>query len=606
MRIMDFKVFLISALFLFFSKATSQSITTALPKKINSKDKYIFYLHGKIIEEQGVNAISNDFGKYEYQKILDTLRNARFIVISEARPKNTDPEIYAGKVVAQIDSLLKARVAPKNITILGASKGAWISIIISSKLKNAKVNFIFMGICGEDYDYTLDMFKVCGNILSIYEKSDPWGRSCSRLMEAGECIVKSNEIELNTGKGHGFLYKPYKEWVIPVIEWANGNLKENKVNDKSPITGADDISKYLPYLKGKRIGMVVNQTSIIGNKPSVDSLLSHGVNIVRIFGPEHGFRGNASNGTHVENERDAKTGINVVSLYGKHHKPSKEDLRGTDLLIFDIQDVGARFYTYINTLHYVMESCAENNKELMILDRPNPNGFYVDGPILEDSLHSGIGMHKIPIIHGLTIGEFAQMLNGEGWLKNKMQCRLTIIKVLNYTHDTPYTLPIMPSPNINTQQAILLYPNLCLFEGTIISQGRGTYYPFTVLGAPLLKDKYAFSFIPESIPGMSETPLHQNQKCYGLDLRKFDTNVFRKTKQLNLTWLIELYKAYPEKDKFFDTKQSKQMGNIDLLAGTKNLKKQIISGMTEEDIRKSWEPRLSEFKMMRKKYLLYP
>ena len=375
---------------------------------------------------------------------------------------------------------------------------------------------------------------------------------------------------------------------------------------KKVITGADQVATYLPYLKGKRIGMVVNQTSIIGNKPSVDSLVSLGVNIVTIFGPEHGFRGNASNGAKVDDSIDAKTGIPVVSLYGKNKKPTLEQLTNIDLMIFDIQDVGARFYTYINTLNHVMEACAEHNKELMILDRPNPNGFIVDGPILEDHLHSGIGMHRIPITHGCTIAEFAQMINGEGWdLPNKTQCKLRIVKVANYTHDTPYTLPVMPSPNLNTQQAIMLYPSICLFEGTIISQGRGTYMPFTVLGAPALKGKYSFSFRPVSLKGMSETPLHQDTDCYGLDLRTYDTNVFRKTKQLNLQWLMELYKAYPDKARFFDMSQSKQLGNFDKLAGTENLKQQIIAGKSEKEIRQSWEPGLSAYKQMRKNYLLY-
>jgi uncharacterized protein YbbC (DUF1343 family) len=386
------------------------------------------------------------------------------------------------------------------------------------------------------------------------------------------------------------------------------NFYDSSANEGSSpiITGADQVSKYLSYLKGKKIGVVINPTSIIGNTSSVDSLLSLEVKIIRIFGPEHGFRGNASNGAKVNDETDSRTGIKIVSLYGKHYKPSKEDLADIDLMIFDIQDVGARFYTYINTLHYVMESCAENNKELMILDRPNPNGFYVDGPVLEDSLHSGIGIHKIPITHGLTIGEFAQMLNGEGWLKNKVKCKLKIIEIANYTHDTPYKLPVMPSPNINSPQAILLYPSLCLFEGTIISQGRGTHNPFTVLGAPALKGKYSFSFQPMSIKGMSETPLHQDKNCYGIDLRTYNINSFWKTRQINLKWLIEFYKAYPDKGRFFDYKQNKQMGNFDLLAGTKNLKKQIISGKSEQEIRKSWEPGLSKFKLMRKKYLLYP
>jgi uncharacterized protein YbbC (DUF1343 family) len=371
------------------------------------------------------------------------------------------------------------------------------------------------------------------------------------------------------------------------------------------ITGADQTGNYLPYLKGKRIGMVVNPTSIIGTVLSVDSLKSSGVNIIKIFGPEHGFRGDASNGAKVNDSVDAKTGIPVISLYGKHYKPGTEDLAGLDLLIFDIQDVGARFYTYISTLHYVMEACAENNLELMILDRPNPNGFYVDGPIMEEKFKSFLGMHPVPIVHGMTIAEYAQMINGEGWLANQVKCRLKIIKVANYSHATSYTLPVKPSPNLNTQQSVLLYPSLCLFEGTVISQGRGTYFPFTVLGNPDLNGKYKFSFTPASIKGMSETPLHQDKICYGLDLRKYNINKIKNSGKLNLSWLIEFYKAYPNKEKFFDYKQSRQIGNFDKLAGTEALKQQIIAGKTEEEIRQSWEPGLSQYKLMRRKYLLY-
>lgn len=374
----------------------------------------------------------------------------------------------------------------------------------------------------------------------------------------------------------------------------------------TPVTGADQISEYLDYLKGKKVGIVVNQTSIIGNTPIVDSLVSMGVNIVTIFGPEHGFRGTASNGDKVNDSVDPKTGIPAISLYGKLKKPTAEQMAALDIMLFDIQDVGARFYTYINTLGHVMEACAENGKEMLILDRPNPNGFLVDGPVLEDHLHSGIGMYAIPIAHGMTIAEFAQMINGEGWLPNKIKCKLRIVKVANYAHDMPYTLPVMPSPNLNTQQSIMLYPHICMFEGTMISQGRGTYMPFTVLGAPLLKGKYDFSFKPQSIKGMSEAPLHQNQDCYGLDLRKYDLKQIIKSRQLHLDWLIEMYKAYPDKEKFFDMSQSKQMGNFDKLAGTENLKKQIIAGTSEKEIRKSWEPGLSSFKSIRKKYLLYP
>lgn len=379
----------------------------------------------------------------------------------------------------------------------------------------------------------------------------------------------------------------------------------DRVKKGKIITAADQTDAYLPYLKGKRIGMVVNPTSIIGNRPSVDSLLALGVNIVKVFGPEHGFRGDASAGVKVDDSFDAKTGLPVISLYGKNYKPRKEDLADIDLMIYDIQDVGARFYTYINTLQHVMEACAENNKELMILDRPNPNGFYVDGPILDPKLKSGIGINPIPIVHGLTVGEYAQMLNGEGWMAGQVKCNIKIIKVANYSHGMPYELPVSPSPNLNTAQSILLYPSVCLFEGTIISQGRGTNFPFTVLGNPDLKGKYKFSFTPHSIKGMSETPLHQDKECFGLDLRKYNTNKFRATRQINLSWLIELYKAYPYKDKFFDFRQSNQMGNIDKLAGTESLKKMIIAGKSEEEIRQSWEPGLSQYKIMRKKYLLY-
>ncbi|MBA4853332.1 exo-beta-N-acetylmuramidase NamZ domain-containing protein [Emticicia sp. BO119] len=394
-----------------------------------------------------------------------------------------------------------------------------------------------------------------------------------------------------------------------ILKYPGSDFSSNQYLEKKPkeiITGADQLLTYLPYLKGKRIAMVVNQTSVIAKKPSVDTLLALGINVVKVFGPEHGFRGNASNGAKVEDNVDSKTGIPIISLYGKNKKPSKEHMSDVDLVVFDIQDVGCRFYTYINTLTHVMEGCAENNKELLILDRPNPNGYIVDGPMLEEHLHSGIGMHPIPITHGMTMAEFAQMVNGEGWIPNKLQCKLRIIKVANYNHDMPYELPVFPSPNLNSQQSILLYPSICLFEGTIISQGRGTYIPFTVLGAPALKGKYEFHFKPVGIPGMSETPLHQNEECYGLDLRNYDTNELRKTKRLNLKWMIELYKAYPYKDKFFDRTQSKQMGNINFLAGTERFKQQIIDGKSEEEIRKSWEPGLSEYKTMRKKYLLYP
>lgn len=383
--------------------------------------------------------------------------------------------------------------------------------------------------------------------------------------------------------------------------------KEEKVKAKEQIiTGADQTEKYLPYLKGKRVAVLANPTTIIGKKHLVDSLLAKGVNIVKVFGPEHGFRGKASAGVKVSDEKDPATGVPVVSLYGNKRKPTKADMANVDLMIFDIQDVGCRFYTYINVLSHIMEACAENNKELLILDRPNPNGYLVDGPILDMKYKSGIGMFPIPIAHGMTIAEFAQMINGEGWLPNKVKCKLKIIQVANYKHDMPYTLPVAPSPNLNTQQAIMLYPSTCLFEGTALNHGRGTYFPFTVFGSPLLKGKYSFSFTPVSIPGMAETPLHMNKECFGLDLRQFDINQLRKTKRINVQWMKELYAAFPEKEKFFDRSQSNQMGDINKLAGNALFKEQIMKGTPDKEIYASWEPGLSKYKAMRKKYLLYP
>lgn len=372
------------------------------------------------------------------------------------------------------------------------------------------------------------------------------------------------------------------------------------------LPGADQTDKYLPYLEGKRVAIMANPTSIIGKTHLVDSLLSRGVNIVRIFGPEHGFRGNASAGVKVEDERDPETGIPIVSLYGRKNKPAPEDLADVDVVIYDLQDVGCRFYTNINALARLMEACHENDKELIILDRPNPNGYLIDGPVLDMKYKSGIGMFPIPMAHGLTVGEFALMANGEGWLTNKVKCRLKIIPVANYAHDMPYTLPVSPSPNLNTQQAVLLYPSTCMFEGTYLNHGRGTYFPFTVLGSPELKGKYDFHFTPVSIKGMAETPLFMNQVCYGLDLRNYDTDLLRKSGKINLQWIIELYQAHPHKEKFFDSSLSNQMGTIEKLIGSGLFRQQIIDGVPEEEIRASWEPGLSQYKEMRKKYLLYP
>lgn len=367
------------------------------------------------------------------------------------------------------------------------------------------------------------------------------------------------------------------------------------------ITGADQTAAYLPYLKGKNVGMVINQSSVIGDKltPSVDSLLKRGVHVKKIFGPEHGFRGNASDGAKVNDSVDPKTGVPAVSLYGKHDKPTLDDLKGLDIIIFDIQDVGARFYTYFATLSHVMEACAENNIEVMILDRPNPNGYFVDGPILDTAFRSGIGIHPIPVTHGMTVAEYAQMINGQGWLKNHVKCKLKIIKLLNYTHQSNYTLPIHPSPNLSSQQSVMLYPSICFFEGTSLSLGRGTSFPFQVIGGPLLKDQYPnFSFTPVSIPGVSDNPPLKGQLCYGIDLQNYKVRTTATGGKLNLSWLLDIYKNYPDKAHFFNAYFTK-------LAGGTTLQKQIEAGKTEAEIRASWEPGLSNYKKMRLQYLLY-
>lgn len=371
------------------------------------------------------------------------------------------------------------------------------------------------------------------------------------------------------------------------------------------VTGADRIPEYIDYLKNKRVGMVINPTSRIGNKSSVDSLIALGINIIKVFGPEHGFRGDVGAGVKVNDDIDPITGVKIISLYGKTNKPTKEMLEDVDLMVFDIQDIGVRYFTYIATMHRVMEACAENNKELLILDRPNPNGYFIDGPILDMAYKSDIGMHPVPITHGMTVGEYAQMINGEGWLANGIKCKIKIIPIANYKHDMEYVPPVNMSPNINTYQAVLLYPSTCLFEGTVLSEGRGTKFPFTVIGAPEFKGTYDFSFIPKSIKNMSATPIYLGKVCYGLDLRTVDLKKVRDSKRINLSWLIETYNKFPNKEIFFDHKQSKEIVVFDKLAGGQLLKEQIISGMNEEAIRESWKPGLEKYKKMRKKYLIY-
>ncbi len=362
------------------------------------------------------------------------------------------------------------------------------------------------------------------------------------------------------------------------------------------IVGAEQLDLLLPKLKNQRVALMVNHTATIGKTHLVDSLQKRGVDIKKIFAVEHGFRGNADAGEKIIDGLDTKTGLTVVSLYGiakKDKKPSAQQLAEVDVVIFDIQDVGVRFFTYISSLHYLMEACAEQNKKLIILDRPNPNGSYVDGPVLLDStLKSFVGMHPIPIVHGLTVGELAQMINGEGWLEEKKKCALEIIAMKNYTHQIFYSLPIKPSPNLPNDQAIALYPSTCLFEGTVLSVGRGTQHPFEYIGHPDLKNQ-PFQFTPISIDGMAKKPPHENKLCYGLDLSKEKT-----AKEISLKHLIQLYHQFPDKEKFFIT-------YFDKLAGTKLLKEQIKKGMTEKQIKATWKPELEKFKKMRGRYLIY-
>jgi uncharacterized protein YbbC (DUF1343 family) len=372
------------------------------------------------------------------------------------------------------------------------------------------------------------------------------------------------------------------------------------------ITGSAQMDAYLSKLQGKKIGILANPTSIIGQTHLVDTLLQLGYKISTVFGPEHGFRGNASAGIKVNDEIDEKTGLKIISLYGKKRKPSSKDMSDIDVMLFDIQDVGCRFYTYINVLRDIMEACAENKKPLIVLDRPNPNGYLIDGPVLDMSLKSGIGQFPIPIAHGMTIGEFANMINGESWLPNGLKCELEVIPLKNYHHSMDYPLPIKPSPNLNTYKSVLLYPSLCLFEGTAINLGRGTAFPFTILGSPALKNKFHFSYVPQSIKGMSETPLFIGETCYGIDLRKINLDSLKTEAKINLSWLQTLYKAHPQKEDFFNQKLSTQIGNFDKLAGNTMLKQQIINEVPEDKIRASWEPALSLYKEMRKKYLIYP
>lgn len=392
---------------------------------------------------------------------------------------------------------------------------------------------------------------------------------------------------------------------LPQVSFAQSGKSSlsDSIKEQVVKTGSERTEIYLPLLKKKRVAIVGNQTSVIGQTHLVDSLLSLGIKIKKIFSPEHGFRGTADAGAHIKDQKDKKTGLPLISLYGKNYKPDPVHLKNIDVVVFDIQDVGARFYTYISTLHYIMEACAENKKELIVLDRPNPNGHYVDGPVLEEKFKSFVGMHPVPIVYGLTIGEYATMINGEGWLNKSLKCNLTVVQLENYDHKTFYKLPVKPSPNLPNMTAIYLYPSLALFEGTVISVGRGTDFPFQVVGHPQLKDLH-FTFTPKSKPGATN-PLLKDSLCFGYDLRTLPDSFLQNEVKFSLLWLKETYKDY-----IWQQTEPTDGGGyfnnyFNTLAGNSALKQQIINEKGEDQIRETWEPALSEFKKKRKKYLLY-
>ena len=361
-------------------------------------------------------------------------------------------------------------------------------------------------------------------------------------------------------------------------------------------TGAENMQDYIPLIRGKVIGLVANQTSTVKNRHLADTLLSLGVDIGVIFAPEHGFRNMADAGEIITDGKDPVTGIPLISLYGNHLKPTSEDLKGIDYVIFDIQDVGARFYTYISTMHYVMEACAENKVKLIILDRPNPNGFYFDGPVLDTAYKSFVGMDPVPVVHGMTVGEYATMINNEGWLNNGERCNLIVIRCSGYNHQKYYELPVKPSPNLPNQTSVYLYPSLCFFEGTPFSCGRGTRFPFQAFGDPKMPDE-GFNFIPESLPG-AKNPPRLGLKCFGTDLRNAISDGIVPVAGLNLSWIINAYSKYPDKEKFF-------IPYFDVLAGGPQLREQIQKGMTENEIKATWKEGLTQFGKIRAKYLLY-
>jgi uncharacterized protein YbbC (DUF1343 family) len=379
--------------------------------------------------------------------------------------------------------------------------------------------------------------------------------------------------------------------------FAQGYKEVKEVTNKRIKVGAERTEQYIFDLKNKNVAIVANHTSLIGKTHLVDSLISLGIKVNVIFAPEHGFRGTNGTGEESENSLDAKTGIPIISLYGKHNAPTPKDLQGMDIVVFDIQDVGVRFYTYLSTLHLVMQACAENNKPLLILDRPNPNGFYVDGPVLEKKYSSFVGMDPVPIVHGCTLVEFASMINGEHWLANNLQCTIQYVLCEGYKHSDLYDLPVKPSPNLTTMSAVYLYPSLGLFEGTEVSVGRGTDKPFEIIGYPEFKNG-SVKFTPKTIPNMAKNPPYENKECNGINLKQFGSVYIKNIKAIYLFWLKSFYDGYPNKEKFFNS-------YFDQLAGASTLRTQIKSGTSEDAIRLSWDADLKKYIAIRKKYLLY-
>lgn len=378
------------------------------------------------------------------------------------------------------------------------------------------------------------------------------------------------------------------------------NADYNMAFDGDIVPAADQFFKYQHFIRGKRLGLVVNHTSMVKDKHLVDTLLKINASIQKIFAPEHGFRGDADAGETIANGVDSKTGIAIVSLYGKNKKPTAEQMRDIDLMVFDVQDVGARFYTYTSTMTYIMEACAENKIPLLILDRPNPNGHYVDGPILEEGQKSFVGLHPVPVVHGLTVAEYAHLINGEGWLSGGLKCELYHVECLNYNHNKMYQLPVAPSPNLPNMRSIYLYPSLCLFEGTDVSVGRGTDKQFQIYGSPAFAGgDVAFTPVPK--PG-AKHPLHDGKNCKGFDLTVISETVLQSQRQLNLSYILDFYRQLSStaRTEFF-----RKDNFLDLLAGTSSLRQQITEGKTQNEIRATWQKGLDDYKVLRKKYLLY-